>query len=129
MEIEIKKMGKDQMVYSPNRTGFADAKTIEELYEKKIDWILKLNHSTVTEEIKDKLVKRLQRCQFYDPRLPDIYYGTEESARKAIEIAAKLHTMTEKEFLVSEYPYQWLSELPNVSLFKVVDPSVLTPVE
>lgn len=129
MEIEIKKMGKDQNVYSPDRTGFADAEIIDSLYERMMDKILKSDNPALTEKIKDQLVKRLQRCQYYDPRLPDVYYGTEEAATKAQQIGEKLHRMTQDEFLSSAYSYLWLDELPNVSLFKVVDPSVLTPIE
>lgn len=127
MEIEINKLGKDQDVYSPNRTGYTDAKTIESLYEMKINRILKIDNTALTEKIKDQLVKRLQRCLFYDPRLPDVYYGSQEAALTAEKIAVKLHRMTPDEFLSTSYSYLWLDELTGTSLYKVVDPSVLTP--
>lgn len=129
MEIKIKKMGEDQNVYSPNRTGFTDAQTVERLYEERINRILKSDNPALTEKIKDQLVKRLQRCLFYDPRLPDVYYGSAEAADKAQQIAQKLHKMTQDEFLASDYPYLWLGELGKASLFKIIDKDVLKPAE
>lgn len=129
MKIDMENESNGQQVSSFDKSGFADAKTIESLYGRMMDKILKSNNPALTEKIKGQLVKRLQRCRYYDPRLPDVYYGSAEDAAKAQQIAEKLHRMTPDEFLSSTYSYLWLDDLTGAQLYKVIDPSVLTSVE
>lgn len=103
-------------VFGFDKVGFLSDTEIEELYTKK------------SEFIKDKDIQtKLFRAIMYDPRKSDIYFGTEEAALKAEQIAHKLNEMTTDEFMTSNYSYEWLSELPEETVYKVTNPSVLNP--
>ena len=104
-------------VFGFNKDGFLLDSEIEALYLKK------------SEVINDKAIKsKLSRALMYDPRKSDIYFGSETDAQKAETIAHKLHEMTIDEFLISNYPYNWLDELVGVQIYKVVNPKVLNQV-
>lgn len=129
MKIEIKKLGKEQKVYSFNKVGYSDPKVIESLYITKIEQLLNGRKEADLSESEKQINLKLQRSIYYDPRLPDVYFVSEETVRKAQQIADKLHKMTQDEFLSGEYSYQWLDELTGTSLYKVIDPSILTSVQ
>jgi|SRR3990170_271217 len=103
-------------VFGFNKSKLPTDSEIEELYFKK-------SEATINKDIQNKLF----RASMYDPRKSDIYFGTEEVALKAEQISHKLDEMTTGEFMSSSYPYEWLSELPEVTIYKVTNPSVLKP--
>lgn len=103
-------------VFGFDKVAFLSDTEIEDLYTRK------------SELTKDKDIQaKLFRASMYDPRKSDIYFGTEEAAFKAEQIAHKLNEMTTNEFLVSNYPYEWLSELPEATIYKVTNSSALKP--
>lgn len=91
---------------------------IEELYTKK---------SEMTED-KD-IQQKLFRASMYDPRKSDIYFSTQEAAVLAEKIAHKLSEMTAIEFMSSSYPYEWLDELPETTIYKIINKSILKSVD
>ncbi len=101
-------------VFGFNKSGFLTDSEIEDLYTMK-------SEATTDRNIQDKLF----RANMYDPRKTDIYFGAEEAALKAEKIANKLNEMTTDEFMSSNYPYEWLSELPEATVYKVTNPSIL----
>jgi len=101
-------------VFGFNKSKLPTDSEIEELYFKK-------SEATINKDIQNKLF----RASMYDPRKSDIYFGTEEVALKAEQISH--NEMTTGEFMSSSYPYEWLSELPEVTIYKVTNPSVLKP--
>lgn len=103
-------------VYGFDKVEFPTDTEIEELYSRK---------SELTDD-KDIQAKIL-RASMYDPRKSDIYFGTVEAASKAEQIAHKLVEMTTDEFMESNYPSEWLSELHGVSIYKIANPSVIKP--
>lgn len=104
----------DENVFGFNKDGFISDSEIEELYTKK------------AKATRDKIIQdKLFRALMYDPRKSDIYFGSQEAAEKAEQIAHKLHAMTTDEFLASDYPYNWLDELAGAQILKVTNPGVL----
>lgn len=104
--------------YSFDKKSFPTTDQIERLYQQKI------------EKTSDGSIKlKLERALFFDPRKPDIYFGSAEGAQKGEAIAEKLNSLSTEEFLSSDYPSQWLDELGGERLFKILDPSVLTLAE
>lgn len=101
-------------IFSFSKSCFLSDSEIEELYAKKIE-------STHDQGIQTKLL----RASLYDPRRTDIYFSTQEVATQAEKIAHKLNEMTTDEFMTSSYPYGWLSELPEATIYKVTNPSIL----
>ena len=103
-------------VFGFDKVGFLSDSEIEVLYTKK------------SEVISDKDIQiKLLRAGMYDPRRSDIYFGTEEAAIKAEKIAHKLNEMDTDAFMSSNYPSEWLGELPEATIYKVTNPSVLKP--
>lgn len=101
-------------VFGFDKVGFLSDIEIEELYTKR------------TELTEDKDIQaKLFRASMYDPRKSDIYFITEEAALKAEQIAHKLNEMTTEVFMASNYPAEWLSELPVATIYKVTNPSIL----
>jgi len=103
-------------VFGFDKVGFPSDTEIEELYSRK---------SELTQD-RDTQAKLL-RASMYDPRKSDIYFGTEEAALKAEQIAHKLNGMTTEAFMTGTYPHEWLSELPMATIYKVTNPAVLKP--
>ena len=101
-------------VFGFDKVGFLSDSEIEELYTKK-------SEATLDKDIQAKLF----RASMYDPRRSDIYFGTEEAATKAEKIAHKLNKMTLDVFVISSYPCEWLCELPEATILKVTNPSIL----
>lgn len=101
-------------VFGFSKDGFLSDSEIEALYAQK----------SVT--IKDKNIQnKLFKALMYDPRKSDVYFGSEEVAQKAEKIAHKLHSMTKKSFLASDYAYKWLDDLKGAKIYKVTNPKVL----
>jgi len=101
-------------VFGFSKDGFPPDSEIEEMYIK------------TAESVEDRVIQdKLFRALLYDPRRSDIYFGTEEDAHKAEEIAHKLNSMSKESFLTSGYAYEWLDELSGAQIFKIVDPKVL----
>lgn len=108
----------NKTIHSFDKNSCPAVEQIEKLYQRKI------------ENTSDGSVKlKLERALFFDPRKPDIYFGSEKAAQMAEVIADKLNSLSTEEFLSSNYPYEWLDELGGESLFRILDPSVLTLVE
>lgn len=106
----------DNAAYSFDKNSCPAIEQIEKLYNLKI------------KNTSDGSVKlKLERALFFDPRKPDIFFGSAKGAQKGEVIAEKLNSLSTEEFLSSNYPYQWLDELGGESLFRILDPSVLTP--
>ena len=103
-------------VFGFDKVGFLSDAEIEGLYTKK-------SEATLDKDIQAKLF----RASMYDPRRSDIYFGTEEAALKAEQIAHKLNEMTTDEFVYSSYSYEWLDELPEATIYKVVNPAIIKP--
>lgn len=105
-------------VFGFDKVGFPADDEIEQLYARK-------SELTDDKDIQAKLLK----ASMYDPRKSDIYFGTEEEASKAEQIAHKLNQMATDEFMESNYPLEWFSELQGASIYKIANPEVLKPQE
>lgn len=106
----------DEAAYSFDKNSCPAIEEIERLYNLKIK-----------NTLDDSLKLKLERALFFDPRKPDIYFGSAKGAQKGEAIADKLNSLSPEEFLSSRYPYEWLDELGGSTLYKIIDPSVLTP--
>lgn len=113
--------------FSFDKAGYVDAQTIGGLYYVKLHTLLRERKEAELSGEERKVYLQLQRAMFYDPRLPDVYFGSKEAADKARQIAGKLHRMTAAEFLAGDYPYLWVDELAGERLLKILNPSVLSP--
>jgi hypothetical protein len=104
-------------VFSFNKSSYPSIKQIEDLYQKKIE--------LTTDE---KIIEKLQKALFFDPRRSDIYFSSEVIANNFHTIADKLSQMTEQEFIESDYPFEWLREVQKDSILKITNPSVVSPI-
>lgn len=111
-------MKQNTPVYSFDKSGYLASSQIQKLYEQKLK-------TTLDDHIKPQI----QKAMFYDPRRNDIYFSSVVASQKGKIIADKLSSMSEEEFLKSDYSYLWINELAGDSIFKVVNPSVLTSVQ
>jgi len=103
-------------IFSFSKKGFLSDSEIEALYIKK------------AESVKDKVIQdKLFRALMYDPRKSDIFFGSEEDAHKAEQIALKLHSMDQVAFLESDYPHFWLNELSGARIYKIANKEMLSP--
>lgn len=80
-------------------------------YDRRIDSILDGRvYYEISPEEKEQ-IDTLQRSATFDPRRPDVGYGTREMAENGIEIAKKLNAFSEEEFNGNPYVLQWIYEI------------------
>ena len=109
---------KPQKIYTFDRSKYRPPEEIAKLYQRKINLLLQERDLNQLYNEEKQVYGKLRAASFYDPRLPDVYFSSLESARLGKAIAEKLEKMEEDEFLGSRYPYFWLDEIKN-SFFKI----------
>lgn len=87
-----------------------DYEQINKQYSTRIDYLMK---SDKKEEDKIKEKEILLHNASIDPRLPNIFYGTEEKARKSLRIAHRLQALSDEEFLTNPYVLDWSNKHPK----------------
>ena len=94
-----------------NKTGYRSSAEIDKLYDHKI--ALLINGRSVDELSKrDSLIlEKLKQSRYYDPRHLEVCFGLSEEVDKAIVIANNLDSISDEEFMISSYPYEWLEQL------------------
>lgn len=88
-----------------------DIHRIEEQYNKRINHV---NNSDKSKEDKEKEIKQLKMNMLMDPRRPNIFYSTEETAKRKWRIANRLNTIKDNEFLTASYVLTWNTDKPDV---------------
>jgi transcriptional regulator with XRE-family HTH domain len=109
---------KPQKIYTFERIKYRSPEEITNLYRRKIDLLLQERDLNQLYSEEKQIYGKLRAASLYDPRLPDVYFSSPESARLGKAIAEKLEKMEEEEFLGSRYPYFWLSEIKD-NFFKI----------
>lgn len=84
---------------------------IRDQYEKRILILLNGRQKEQLTEDERKTYNVLVRSSMYDPRRPDVGFGTKEMVEKGFEIGAKLDKMNEEEFLTSSYTLEWIDTI------------------
>ena len=67
------------------------------------------------------ILRLLEEAKIFDPRYKDVFFPIEKHAQKAANIAERLDMMSDNEFLISSYPYEWLKEIDINKIGKVVN--------
>lgn len=98
-------------VFSFNKSGLRSDDDIETLYENKIRLFIGKRKKENLPERDKKVLKLLEEARLFDPRYKSVFYPTEKMAKKAVEIAEKLDSLTDEKFLISSYPYMWRKEI------------------
>lgn len=88
-------------------------------YDQRIAAVLRGRKHSDLNTIEQMICDQLVRFQLYDPRRPDVGFGSEETLRKSLETAARLAELSDEEFQKSEYVLTWMYELDDA--FKVTN--------
>lgn len=80
-------------------------------YEKRILLLLNGRQKEQLAENERKIYDILVRASMYDPRRPDVGFGSKEMVEKGFEIGAKLDKMSEKEFMINSYVLEWIDAI------------------
>lgn len=107
--------------YSFNKAGFRSDKEIEKQYENKIELFVGKRDANTLPDRDQKILKLLNQGKIFDPRYKDIFFPEEDQVDKAIKIAENLDLMSDNEFLISSYPYEWIYEIDIKKIGKVVN--------
>jgi len=109
---------KPQKIYTFKRGKYRSPEEIAALYHRKINLLLQGRNLNQLYDEEKQVYAKLRAASLYDPRIPDVYFFSPESARLGKKIAEKLENMEEEEFLGTRYPYFWLDEMKD-SFFKI----------
>lgn len=80
-------------------------------YEKRIMFLLNGRQKEQLTESERKTYDILVRASMYDPRRPDVGFGTKEMVEKGFEIGAKLDTLSDEQFLTDPYVLEWIDTI------------------
>lgn len=103
------------------KKGFKASKEIDILYDKKIALFMNGRAESRLIDSEKALLLKLKQAKYVDPRHVEVCFGLEEEAEIGITIAHKLERMSDEEFLVSSYPYQWLDELKQKTICRITN--------
>lgn len=100
---------------------FVDPKKIEQRkrrmeqiitqYEKRILLLLNGGQKEQLAEDERKIYDILVRASMYDPRRPDVGFGTKEMVEKGYEISARLDTFNDEQFMTDPYVLEWIDTI------------------
>src|SRR3989304_5368531 len=109
---------KPQRIYTFARGKYRSPEEIAKLYQRKKEVLLQGRDLSQLYDEEKQVHLNLNFARWYDPRLPDVYFSSEDSAKLGKAIADKLDKMEDEEFMGSRYPHSWPGEL-KATLFKV----------
>jgi len=107
-----------QKIYTFAREGYRSPEEIANLYQKKMGILLQERGLGQLYDEERQVYLKLKAASWYDPRLPDVYFSSRDSASLAETIANKLDKMEDEEFMGSRYPHSWLAEFKDAP-FKI----------
>jgi len=104
----------DQRVYSAalhtERDMEWEIESIKRQYQERIDYLMK---SDKTEKQKQKEKQILLENSLHDPRLPNIFYNSKETAKERRKIARRLDSLKKEDFLTLPYVLEWSQNKPQ----------------
>lgn len=80
-------------------------------YEKRIMLLLNGRQKEQLAEDERKNYDILVRASMYDPRRPDVGFGSKEMVEKGYEISARLDALGNKQFLIDPYILEWIDTI------------------
>ncbi len=80
-------------------------------YEKRVLALLNGREKEQLTEDERKIYDILVRSSMYDPRRPDVGFGTKEMVEKGYEISAKLDALSDEQFLTDSYVLKWIDAI------------------
>jgi hypothetical protein len=108
-----------------NKTGYKSSEKIDSQYNQKIRLLIrkKGEPKSVGQSEKRRLniIKVLTQNKYFDPRHKEVCFGLEEEAKIGVQIADKLDMMSDQEFMVCSYPYEWMNELKQKTITRVTN--------
>ena len=80
-------------------------------YEKRILLLLNGRQKEQLTRVERKTYDILIRASMYDPRRPDVGFGTKEMVEKGYEISVKLDALSDEQFLFDPYVLKWIDAI------------------
>lgn len=87
-----------------------EIESIKRQYQERIDFLMK---SDKTEKQKQKEKQILLENSLHDPRLPNIFYSSIETAKERRKIARRLDSLKKEDFLTLPYVLDWSQNKPQ----------------
>jgi transcriptional regulator with XRE-family HTH domain len=109
---------KPQKIYTFAHEEYRSPEEIANLYQRKMNVLFQGRDLSQLYDEEKQICLKLKVASWYDPRLPDVYFSSSDSAKLAEAIANKLDKMEDEEFMGSRYPHSWPDEIKD-ALFKV----------
>src|SRR3989344_1905481 len=81
---------KPRKIYTFNREKYRSPEEIAALYHRKINLLLQGRNLNQLYDEEKQVYAKLKAASLYDPRIPDVYFFSPESARLGKKIAEKL---------------------------------------
>lgn len=108
-----------------NKRGFKSSSKINSQYDRKISLLFNNRAVSKLSSREASIVERLKQAKYFDPRHLEICFGLKEENETGIRIAKKLESMTDEEFLISSYPYEWLNELKKKTICRITNEEMM----
>lgn len=116
-------------LFSFSKTVFKESKQIRSLYDKKIELLLNSRKESTLNPRETEILQLLRRAKDFDPRYLGTCFGLEKEAKIGVTIAENLDRLSDKEFLISSYPYEWLYELKQKTICRVTNKEAVDAIE
>lgn len=116
-------------LFSFNKTGYNSSDQIASQYDKKVKYLLRGRDESELSKQEQNRLALISSLKDLDPRLKGVCFGLEEEATIGIDIADKLDSMTDEEFIESSYSFEWIDELKQKTVCRVTDQETLNLIE
>lgn len=103
------------------KTGLKPSIDIDALYDRKIALLLNGRDESALNAGEQTILQKIKTAKYVDPRHLEVCFGLVKEARIGIAIATKLEAMSEDEFMISSYPYEWLDELKRKTICRITN--------
>ncbi|MCX6783107.1 MAG: hypothetical protein NTZ20_03915 [Candidatus Levybacteria bacterium] len=103
------------------KTGLKSSIDIDSLYNKKMALLLSRRDASALNKAEQVILQKLKTAKYVDPRHLEVCFGLVKEAKIGIAIANKLEAMSEEEFMVSSYPYEWLDQLKRKTICRITN--------